>query len=59
MNYFYRSGHYDELFYMQYGSGVLETNYGDLEYKKGDYIVIPKGVIWKLDLCNYYQQKFR
>ena len=48
MNYFYRSGHYDELFYIQHGTGLLETNYGDLEYKKGDYIVIPKGVIWKL-----------
>ena len=49
MNYFYRNGHFDELFYIQYGKGVLSTNYGDLCYKQGDYIVIPKGVIWKLE----------
>ena len=49
MSYFYRNGHFDELFYVQYGKGVLSTNYGDLCYNKGDYIVIPRGVIWKLE----------
>ena len=49
MNYFYRNGHFDELLYVQYGKGVLSTNYGDLCYKKGDYIIIPRGVIWKLE----------
>ena len=48
MNYFYRSGHFDELFYIQYGSGEIMTNFGNLKYNKGDYIVIPKGVIWKI-----------
>ena len=52
MNFFYRSGHYDELFYVQYGSGILSTNFGKLLYKKGDYIIIPKGVIWKLEYKN-------
>ena len=49
MSYFYRNGHFDELLYVQYGKGVLSTNYGDLCYNKGDYIVIPRGVIWKLE----------
>ena len=49
MDYLYRNGHYDELLYVQYGEGIFSTNYGDLNYKKGDYIVIPRGVIWKLD----------
>jgi len=48
MNYFYRSGHFDELFYVQYGSGEIMTSFGNMEYNKGDYIVIPKGVIWKI-----------
>ena len=52
MDYFYRSGHYDELFYIQYGSGKIMTNFGDLEYNKGDYIVIPKGVIWQIKYTN-------
>ncbi len=49
MSYFYRNGHFDELLYVQYGKGILSTNYGDLCYNKGDYIVIPRGVIWKLE----------
>ena len=47
MDYFYRNGHFDELLYVQYGEGVLSTNFGDLSYSSGDYIVIPRGVIWK------------
>ena len=50
MDYFYRSGHYDELMYVQYGSGTLSTNFGDLKYSKGDYIIIPKGVIYKIEI---------
>ena len=50
MDYFYRNGHYDELLYVQYGKGVLSTSYGDLCFKDGDYIVIPRGVIWQLNI---------
>ena len=46
MNFFYRNGHFDELLYIQYGSGSIKTNFGNLAYKEGDYIVIPRGVIW-------------
>ena len=52
MDFLYRNGHFDELLYVQYGSGILSTNFGDLIYQKGDYIVIPKGVIWKLDFTT-------
>jgi len=49
MDFLYRSAHFDELLYVQYGSGTLITNFGNLEYKNGDYIVIPKGIIWRLN----------
>jgi len=52
MNYFYRNGAYDELLYVQYGTGVLKSNFGDLKYKSGDYIVIPKGVIWQFQITS-------
>jgi len=48
MDYFYRNGHYDELFYIQDGVGTISTNLGDLKYQKGDYVVIPRGVIWTI-----------
>jgi len=46
-SYFYRNGIEDELFYVQYGNGCLSTNFGDLLFKPGDYIVIPRGIIFK------------
>jgi len=47
MNYFYRNGHFDEMLYIQHGSGIIMSNFGDLKFQEGDYIIIPKGVIWK------------
>ena len=49
---FYRNAHFDELFYIQGGSGKLSTNFGLLKYKKGDYIIIPRGVIYKMDISE-------
>ena len=46
MNFLYRNGHFDELLYVQYGDGTIQTNFGDFQYKEGDYIIIPRGVIW-------------
>jgi homogentisate 1,2-dioxygenase len=48
MDYFYRNGIGDELLYIQSGTGTLNTNLGKLLFNPGDYIVIPKGTIWKL-----------
>ena len=47
MNYLYRSGHFDEMLYIQDGSGLIMSNFGNLKFQKGDYVIIPKGVIWK------------
>jgi len=49
-NYLYRNSHFDELLYIQSGNGILVSNFGNLDICKGDYIVIPRGVIWKIDL---------
>ena len=45
---FFRNADADELFFFHTGEGVLETSYGHLEFKVGDYIVIPKGTTYKL-----------
>src|SRR4028118_723795 len=49
---FYRNAQADELVYVGKGSGVLETIFGDLPYREGDYLVIHRGIMhrWKLDL---------
>lgn len=50
MNYFYKNGEGDELVFVHEGKGILETNYGVLEYREGDYIIIPRGVIHRFSL---------
>ena len=50
MDSFYRNAHFDEMFYVQSGSGTLFTNFGNLKLNKGDYVIIPSGVIWKLKI---------
>ncbi len=52
MDCFYRNAHFDELIYIQEGNGTLLTNFGNLSINKGDYIIIPSGVIWNLELNN-------
>ncbi len=38
----YRNGAADEVIFVHQGSGHLDTSYGRLPYKRGDYIVIPR-----------------
>ncbi|MFN8549173.1 MAG: homogentisate 1,2-dioxygenase [Candidatus Eisenbacteria bacterium] len=47
---FYRNGQADELLFVSDGTGVLESNYGTLPYRRGDYLVIPRGVIHRMVL---------
>ena len=42
---FYRNAQGDELIYVAKGSGVLESQYGDLPYREGDYLVIHRGIL--------------
>ncbi len=47
---FFRNADFDELYFIHEGNGKIETIYGHLDYKKGDYIVIPRGTTYKLYL---------
>lgn len=48
MDYWYRYAHGDELLFVHEGRGALETQFGRLEYRPGDYLVLPTGVVWRL-----------
>ena len=45
---FYRNGQSDDLIFVWSGGGWLETNFGRLRYRADDYIVIPRGTIYRL-----------
>jgi len=42
---FYRNGQADEIVYISEGSGRLESEFGTLSYRSGDYVVIPRGIL--------------
>jgi homogentisate 1,2-dioxygenase len=47
MDYFFRNGEGDEVYFVHEGSGTLETTFGELPYKQGDYIVLPRGTTYR------------
>ena len=44
----YKNAYADEVLFIQNGNGVLSSNFGSLNISKGDYVVIPRGVIWEI-----------
>ena len=47
--YFYKNTDSDEMIFIHKGSGKLRTIYGNLDFKYGDYLIIPRGIIYKMD----------
>lgn len=48
-DYFYKNTDADELIFIHKGSGKLRTMLGNLDFKYGDYLIIPRGMIYKID----------
>ena len=48
MDYFYRNGDGDEMLFVHYGTGKIETMFGTIHYRKGDYVTIPIGTIYRV-----------
>jgi homogentisate 1,2-dioxygenase len=47
---FYRNAQGDEIFYVSEGDGTLQSQLGDLPFRAGDYVVIPRGILYRLQL---------
>jgi homogentisate 1,2-dioxygenase len=47
-DYFYKNSGADEIIFVHIGSGTLNTIYGELKFKYGDYINIPRGTIYQI-----------
>jgi homogentisate 1,2-dioxygenase len=48
MEYFYRNTGGDELLFIHSGSGVIESQFGELAYRAHDYLVIPTGTTYRV-----------
>jgi homogentisate 1,2-dioxygenase len=47
--YFYKNADADEMIFVHHGSGKLLTMFGELHFKYGDYIVIPRGTVYQIN----------
>ena len=44
---YFRNADSDEVFFVHRGNGVLNSDFGKIIYNKGDYIVIPRGTVYR------------
>ena len=58
---FYRNSQADEVVYVVEGTGVLETQFGELPYISGDYVVVHRNILhrWRLDAGDGRDQAAR
>jgi len=47
--YFYKNTDSDEMIFIHKGSGKLRTMLGNIDFKYGDYLIVPRGIIYKMD----------
>ncbi len=50
MRHFFRNGEADELYFIHEGKGELQSIFGTLPFNQGDYLVIPRGTTYRLQL---------
>lgn len=48
-DYFYKNADADELLFVHRGTGTLRTFLGNIRFEYGDYLVIPRGMIYQID----------
>ena len=47
--YFYKNTDADELIFIHEGSGTLKTMLGNLPFSYGDYLLVPRGIIYQME----------
>src|SRR5690606_3697506 len=48
-DYFYKNADSDEVIFVHQGSGKLKTQLGNIEFSYGDYLVVPRGMIYQIN----------
>ena len=57
-DYFYKNVDSDEVIFIHHGTGILKTQLGNIEFKSGDYLVIPRGMIYQMYLDDENNRHF-
>lgn len=48
-DYFYKNADADEVIFVHRGTGTLRTQMGNIAFGYGDYLVVPRGMIYQMD----------
>jgi homogentisate 1,2-dioxygenase len=56
--YFYKNADADEVVFIHKGEGVLKTQLGNIKFFPGDYLVIPRGIIYTINFINNDNRHF-
>ena len=57
-DYYYKNTDADEMIFVHEGSGRVHTQYGELSFGYGDYIVLPRGTIYQIDFTDENNRLF-
>jgi len=57
-DFFFKNAICDEVIFVHHGTGVVESMFGNLEFGEGDYVVIPRGVIYKMKFTTEENRLF-
>gem|GEM_PF-2038124 len=49
MRYFYKNADADEMIFIHKGTGTLRTMLGNLKFSCGDYLIVPRGIIYQIE----------
>ena len=57
-NYFYKNVDADEVIFVHHGKGKLKTQLGNIPFFEGDYLVIPRGMIYQMEFESENNKHF-
>ena len=57
-NLFYKNADTDEVLFIHEGKGTLKTQYGQITFGYGDYVVVPRGTIYQIEFENENNRLF-
>ena len=57
-DYYYKNTDADELIFVHEGSGTVHTQYGELPFGYGDYIILPRGTIYQISFKDENNRLF-
>ncbi len=57
-DYFYKNTDGDEIIFVHKGTGTLRTFIGNIQFREGDYLVIPRGTIYKINFDTNENRHF-